>query len=99
MPRPIDANELKKRAREKSEFIMHIGSPYDVECFIDDAPTLDYAPVRHGEWGAAEIVGYDGIHAVYAVPCSVCKEYAEIYHARYCPNCGALMDRKEEAHG
>lgn len=59
---------------------------------LDQTPTLDYAPVRHGEWGAAEIVGYDGIHAVYAVPCSACKEYTELYRARYCPNCGARME-------
>lgn len=84
--RPIDANALKKRAREIYEFIMHIGSPYDVERFIDDAPTLDYAPVKHGKWfyGAE----YAGVHEV---DCSVCGNYANDYYD-FCPNCGAKME-------
>lgn len=53
-------------------------------------------PVRHGKWGEAEIVGYNGYHAVYARPCMLCGSYTREYKPPYCPNCGAKMDAKEE---
>lgn len=70
-----------------------------MEAFIEVAahvkrhtPTLDYAPVEHGNWGAAEIIGYDGIHAVYGAPCSECGAYSREYYRLFCSNCGAKMD-------
>lgn len=56
------------------------------------APAVDAAPVVHARWGKAEIVGYDGLHAVYGQRCSNCGEYTEVYIPRFCPNCGAKMD-------
>lgn len=63
---------------------------------IEQAPTLDYVPLKRGKWGAPEIIGYDGLQAVYARKCSECGCYSTVFVTRYCPNCGALMDEKEE---
>lgn len=64
---------------------------YEIADYIDDMLTVDAEPVRHGEWGLPEIVGYDGVHAIYAAPCSVCCTHTELYKPNYCPNCGAKM--------
>lgn len=69
--------------------------------WLDDAPTIDAVPVRHGEWEQVEVIAYDGISMNDdAVRCAVCGHVEQsVYWARtyyhYCPNCGARMDRKE----
>lgn len=58
---------------------------------IEQAPVADIAPVRHGRWKN----GGNGLYDT----CSVCGK--EIYLAipmNYCPECGALMDGKEDEH-
>lgn len=64
---------------------------------IKDMPTLDYAPVRHGEW--LEDVREDrnqvnslGLAVVrkYGYKCSLCGRKERTRH-EYC-HCGALMD-------
>lgn len=67
------------------------------EAIIDiehDAPTLDYAPVVHGEWIEQEITPGDVYYT-----CSVCKEdwfipdgTPDENFMHYCPRCGAKMD-------
>ena len=54
-------------------------------------PAADVAPVRHGRWKN----GGNGLYDT----CSACGK--EIYLAipmNYCPECGALMDGKEDEH-
>lgn len=58
---------------------------------IDEAPTADVAPVRHGKW-------IEELDTEY-MKCSACgEEYFDEYDmlrdglVKYCPNCGALMD-------
>lgn len=60
----------------------------DIYSAIDNAPTADVAPVRHGRWECGK-------------PCPVCGEDrfkgldADIWadwEPPYCPNCGAKMD-------
>lgn len=65
---------------------------------IYKSPTIEAEPVRHGRWGGQEIIGYDGLHAIYAQPCNECGYKCQLYMAHYCPNCGAKMDAKEEPH-
>lgn len=75
----------------------------DVCELIDHAPTIDAVPVRHGEWEQVEVIDYDGISMNDdAARCTVCGHVEQsVYWARtyyhYCPNCGAIMDGKEEA--
>ena len=48
----------------------------------------DVVPVRHGRWIDLERVGF----ATWETECSCCgvKAYKQF---RFCPNCGALMDK------
>ena len=87
--RLIDADALKKEAYP---FTCAVGTEYAVTLRrINEAPTIDAEPVRHGRWGTYHITGYDGLHPTYTVPCSECA-YEATFTYRYCPNCGARMD-------
>ena len=70
----------------------------DFVALLEDAPTVDAEPVKHGHWNEAK----DG-----TLWCSVCIStgpYDEdswgyvlnAPHYDYCPNCGAKMDEVEE---
>lgn len=88
--RPIDANALKERAKEMEIFMPYggDGTTMAVEVYsIDNMPTLDYAPVRHGEWK------FDAFTAKHGNPyrCSICEEEFDDTH-NFCPSCGAKMD-------
>ena len=67
---------------------------------ISQTPAVDVAEVRHGRWMTTDAYP----HHLY---CSVCyKTYAKNAKwvneldlpTNYCPNCGALMDGKENEH-
>ena len=57
---------------------------------VKDAPTVDAAPVVHGQWEKAEYGGF--------VRCDKCKDvyidesWLTDGKWNYCPNCGAKMD-------
>ena len=52
---------------------------------LHDLPAADVVPVRHGKW----------IDSSNGWMCSEC-EVDNTYDKHYCPNCGALMDKKED---
>lgn len=56
--------------------------PVIVKQAIEAVPAADVAPVRHGRWLE------DGT-------CSKCRCDIPVMEDKYCPNCGAMMDRKE----
>ena len=89
--RPIDANALFDALRD-NEF--QTLCPLDeVDDVIAAAPTLDYAPVRHGEW----LLRHVG-HGHYW-ECSECHTNPCIYvteDTKFCPNCGTKMDGGKE---
>lgn len=64
---------------------------------LDSIPTADVAPVRRGSWkewwpGIAEIM--TGEEMLYR--CSACDaKYADIDGYKYCPYCGAKMDKED----
>ena len=66
----------------------------DLREAIDNAPTLDYAPVVHGEWIECPTYDEDGYYFV-DYKCSECKRFVPIKEP-YC-HCGAKMDGKEDA--
>ena len=84
MTRLIDANALKK----ENEQLLHCDFPYlsetTLEELIDDAPTIDAEPVRHGKWIEYPIA--DGMNQ-----CSECG-VLRFGESNYCPHCGARMD-------
>lgn len=95
MPRLIDADKLldtlgidsldcEKCSWGNFDYCKR-GSDFADACSaIEDAPTVDAEPVRHGHW--------EEFH------CSVCGEMGWDNEDKYCPNCGAKMDgeRKED---
>lgn len=85
--RLIDADEAIKRA----------------ECFnwdttaINNAPTVDAVPVRHGKWITDFIErNSSGVRPHYLY-CSEChhSQYSRQHMPKYCPNCGAKMEEYE----
>lgn len=94
--RLIDADAAYERAQADSrrgaledwEFDMIVN-------LLDSAPTVDTAPVIHGEWRHSRYV--DCSESFELVKCSNCghEAYAMAIYVRggnYCPNCGAKMD-------
>ena len=99
--RPIDADALKQ-----FEITVPRGDGYSDVVFAGDihmAPTLDVAPVIHGEW--IKMSDADGVYFA----CSECGEdipriahynpqfdlfpkMESIDRTRFCPSCGARMD-------
>lgn len=68
-----------------NECLIKIGT---VHGLIEEAPTVDAAPVRHGEWKLRHIG-----HGHYW-ECSECHTNPCIYvteNTNFCPNCGAKM--------
>ena len=66
-----------------------LGIAFDV---VDDFPTEDVQPVKHGEWSQIKIL-QDGYNAK---ECSACKAtFWDLYRWNYCPNCGAKMDGED----
>ena len=93
--RLIDADAIKI-PKGFFETVDNVPKFYD---WLDDQPTIEAEPVKHGRWIVSLFPGSEH------VSCSECG--AEYYEddlllggnefPRYCPNCGAEMDLKEEA--
>ena len=84
--RLIDANALKTSFEEDGHLSTYI------EEFIDNAPTIDAEPVRHGRW-----IQNKTLPAYHR--CSICgvthktqKSCNKYLTLRYCSQCGAKMD-------
>ena len=82
-----------------SHFINEAGEPstewYCVEDMIENAPTVDAAPVKHGRW--MKMTGMMPPEYVGHYECSVCQWHGSHHNAtereyRFCPRCGAKMD-------
>ena len=63
----------------------------DIYSAIDNAPTADVAPVRHGRW-----IERKSLHAESGIiaKCSACQKDVQYLGnpLKFCPNCGAKMD-------
>lgn len=64
---------------------------------IQNAPTLDYAPVKRGEWERMDVY----CNHSREFKCTACKNsvfydhFTRFCEYDFCPNCGAKMDGKE----
>lgn len=95
----IERGAVHSIIEQTSTFAFTRGGMHDK---VNSLPAADVAPVRHGRW--MEYSGADkGFHY-----CSECKRQAFNYEengniiealSKWCPNCGALMDGKEDDHG
>ena len=96
MTRLIDADALRIVFTEKgSERVCGVELCKAIIFRIDEMPTVDAVPVRHGKFIGTEYDGYaDGSPVYYEWKCSECgcifEDDEPTY--KYCPNCGARMD-------
>lgn len=87
--------EYIERADMKA-LLERYGATDDAMALIDTIPAADVAEVRHGRWirQPSEINGLD------VEFCSECgqgmNERNQFWNAKYCPNCGARMDKEDE---
>ena len=86
----IDRAALKRELApyEENDFSQQMDV---ILAIVDAQPAADVVEVRHGRWKN----GGNGLYDT----CSACDK--EIYLAipmNYCPNCGALMEKKEDEH-
>ena len=80
----------RKHANE--HFILGIESVIE---FVENLPAADVVPVRHGRWIPSDYTG----DCCYT--CSECGFERDAYLldvGNYCPECGTLMDGKEDGH-
>lgn len=65
-------------------------TPQEILQMIDEQPTVDAEPVRHGRW----------IRDEFGTRCGACGLYAyrdkfdQPWESPYCPHCGARMDEE-----
>ena len=99
--RLIDADALKNLicndcpARIRCEDSIISGSCSDIDR-IDNMPTVDAKPVKHGEWITSQLG-----KPTKEWKCTACQGlimlpvFVNNCYYDYCPNCGARMDLKE----
>lgn len=65
---------------------------------LDNAPTIDVEPVKHGHWVEVQRIHETDHTAI--CECSLCGDTVWVYDGQrawnYCPNCGAKMDEVED---
>lgn len=97
--RLIDADALIEQFNEKCDMATVLVDEKTAERFytfciladaVEDAPTIDTEPVRHGHW---VLHTYEGFPLYY---CSMCDNPRPHKRDNYCPKCGAKMDEVSE---
>lgn len=78
---------LKKDIHDEYSLGLHDGCEYDTK-LIDEIPSADVAPVRHGKWEI--VVGSNGKEYMVCTYCRVSQDLTGVF--TYCPSCGAKMD-------
>ena len=91
MARLISADKLRKDVLDLPNCYNGFSDTYDkamIVDLVDEQPTIEAEPIRHGRWKGKPIAGYS------TVKCSECG-YVFMENSgkwNYCPNCGAKMD-------
>ena len=81
----------RKHANE--HFILGIESVIE---FVENLPAADVAPVVHARWGDYE--AFPLAPSMNGYPCGNCGMHfspSVVPVLKYCPNCGAKMDKEE----
>lgn len=85
----------RRAVLEMTSTVAAHGAKFEV-IFPDDVeqlPALDVAPVVHARWIPIKLYGED--HAIKCSACNNCDNPSKV-PGRYCWQCGAKMDAKEE---
>lgn len=93
--------DLCKALSQKSKICPGANEPTvkDVFALVMHAPAADVVEVRHGRWipEACESVSKRNRLIEYRVySCSICGRSNGRVKKKYCPNCGARMDKEDE---
>lgn len=91
----IDSLDCEKCSWGNFDYCKRGSDFVDACSAIEDAPTVDAEPVRHGHW-----VDNNGRYGWFCSQCKKENNYAYDYNENnvielqdhYCPNCGARMD-------
>ena len=102
--RLIDVDAFKIEFCEKCNNVSCDAPLTNTDCFtmymLDNTPTIEAEPVRHGRWVPLSYDGYVVGYPVYDEwECSECHFACEGEGEpplNYCPNCGAKMEGKNE---
>ena len=85
--RLIDWDKVLEWMHKQKETTEQWSMRIAIENYVDDMPTVDAEPIRHGHWEHGE-----DVFGMYC-QCSECgNQYYGSYEFKYCPNCGARMD-------
>ena len=111
--RQIDVRGLKRKAKgAKTVASANAALQFlcEVRLALDNAPTVDAEPVRHGAWERMEVIYPEENKnavpgAIASMFCPVCKRWHnEVYfygnpieRVNYCNHCGAKMDANKDA--
>ena len=109
MARLIDADALKEKICNNVYPITDFFNSQDygmfwtggIEKAIDEAPTIDAEPTRHGKWKEYQRLEANIVGELQSAECSVCGRYhtTPYMHSydyyEYCPWCGARMEAEE----
>ena len=94
MPRYIDADLILPEMESKLDMQELYLPVHFQEFIVDEIPTADVSPVRHGRLRSLTFSGD-------TIICSECKIAYNIFETNgaenfnFCPHCGAKMDLKE----
>lgn len=87
--RLIDADALKKHYAWWEDDKQKL-----FDSIVDQQPTVDAVPVRHGKWKHEIRNTIDSLHTYQQYRCSECG-MTYITNTKYCPNCGAKMEGEQ----
>ena len=93
--RLIDADALIEEMKECAITRQDIYCNGYAKAFIDNAPTIEAEPVKHGKHGRWEMRGGKRYCTNCGVRACVTRDSEDFWYTvgtPYCPNCGAKMD-------
>lgn len=98
MGRIIDADKFFMKAYNAAYPVIHGNNDrengltmYGIAQLLDEQPTIDAVPVRHGHW-----IKIGSQNSIRNMKCSICGEevFGDADTEKYCFNCGSKMDEK-----
>ena len=90
MARYIDAEKVIEIAESNKAVLQSLGDIVDIREIVNDVPTADVQPVKHGKW-----IDKGNAAGLFCSECDFKVRYRDERRFKYCPNCGAKMERSD----